>query len=280
MTLRERWQFVKTLVSLDTSGDFPRLVVHEKYEHKIKWVLRGLALVGIVVGGFSFSVWYYGVGVAILILAVQQFFERVLFEYTAIHVSAMPLRYDPEEWIGVAFAFAAKDGVPDMIGPAFRDRAYAEDILGVMRSWNYAEREDPNNYIRLSFVMENENDYAIYIYPSSRRPSTKKFFEDTEAESKDEKRGKRLMRLMIAMTFCKVFPRKNSLLPQFHERNQGTQPFLLTTFFKVEGGYSPLVDGAILKSSYKFVKREELAKADYEYGHGKRFIKRKSKRTS
>jgi hypothetical protein len=255
--------------------------VHEKYEQMIKWALRGLALIGIVIGGLSFSAWYYGVAVAILILGVQQFFERTLFEYTAIHVAAMPFRYDPKQWIGVAFAFSAGEkAVPDIVGPAFQDRAYAEEILSVIRSWNYSQDQDPHDFVRLSFIMEGLDDYSIYIYPARDRPSVQEFFDKYEAEAKEEKQGKRLMRLVIAMTFCKVFPRKHSLLPLFHERNLGKRPFLFTTFFKVEGGFTPLLHAAVLKSSYKFVARDKLTTADYEYGHGKHFIKPSPQRAS
>ena len=274
LTIRERWQFVKTLVSIEVKNGIPRLVVHEKYEHLIKWVLRGLALIGVVIGGVSFNAWYYGVGVAVIILAIQQIFERVLFEYTAIHVAAMPSRYDPAQWLGIAFAFSSNGRAPDIVGPAFQDRTYAEEIQSVIRGWNYGQDEDPSDFVRLSFVIEDADHYSAYIYPAPRRPSVQKFFDEYEAEAKEEKHGKRLMRLAISMTFCKLFPRQNSLLPQFHQRNQGTRPFLFTTFFRVDGRYSPLMDGAILKTAYKFSNRGTLTKSDYEFGHGKLFKKR------
>ena len=211
---------------------------------------------------------------------MQQFFERTLFEYTAIHVSPMPFRYEPKQWIGVAFAFSADGEAPDIVGPAFQDRAYAEEISSVIKSWNYGQDEDRNDFIRLSFIIEGPDDYSIYIYPARNRPSVREFFENYEVEAKEDKQGKRLMRLVVFMTFSKVFPRKNSLLPRFHERNLGTRPFLLTTFFKVEGGYAPLLDAAVLKSVYKFADRDKLTKADYEYAHGKHFIKPSSRRAS
>ncbi len=177
LTFRGRWQFVKTLVSIEVKGGIPRLVVHEKYERSIKWALRGLAVIGIAIGGLSFRAWYYGVAVAILILGVQQFFERTLFEYTAIHVSPMPFRYEPKQWIGVAFAFSADGKAPDIVGPAFQDRAYAEEISSVIKSWNYGQGEDRNDFIRLSFIIEGPDDYSIYIYPARNRPSVQEFFE-------------------------------------------------------------------------------------------------------
>jgi hypothetical protein len=276
LTLRDRWGFVKTLVSVEWKHGIPRLVVHEKYEKPVKWILRGLALIGVLAGALSFSAWFEGVILAIAILGVQQFFERSLFEYTAIHVTALPSRYDPEQWLAVAFAFSSDGKAPDMVGPAFRDKSYAEEILGIMRSWNYAEPEDEHDYIRLSFILEGPDDYAMYIYPAPHRPSSDEFFGDYEKEeAKGDRRGKRLMRLAISMTFCKLFPLKNSLLATFRMRNRGQRPFFLTTFYKVEGGYSPLIDGAVLKFGYKFKNRGNLTKDDYELSHGKRFIKPK-----
>jgi hypothetical protein len=265
---------VKTLFSIEMKHGVPRLVVHEKYEKATKWVLRGIAAIGIAISALAFSHWYVGVVIAILILAIQQFFERTVFEYTAIHVSAMPRRYDPAQWLAVAFAFSADTSYPDIIGPAFKDKAYAEEILRVIRSWNYEQDEDEEDYIRLSFILENADDYSIYIYPATNRPSAREFYGKYEEESKATKQGKRLMRLSILMTFCKIFPRKGSLLPRFHERNRSGRPFLLTTFFQVGAGYSPLTEEAVLKSHYKLTTRELLSKDAFEFAHGKRVMKK------
>jgi len=242
--------------------------VHEKFERGIKWLLRGIAAVGIVISGFSFQAWYIGVGVAILILIVQQVFERTLFEYTAIHVAPMPTHYDRAQWAGVGFAFSESGQEPDIVGPAFEGRDYAEEILSLIRSWNYGRDEDPDDFVRLSFIIEDSESYSVYFYPASRRPSAKRFFDEYEAESKEGKHGKRLMRLSIAMTFCKSFPREGSLLPLFDWRNNSTGPFLFTTFFKSGDRFIPLVDGAILKFRYKHCGRSELTKIDHEFMHG------------
>jgi hypothetical protein len=174
----------------------------------------------------------------------------------------------------VAFAFSADGTRPDIVGPAFRDKEYAEEILRVIRSWNYEEDIDDQDYIRLSFIMENSDNYAIYIYPAKNRPSTEEFFKEYEEESKETKHGKRLMRLVIAMTFCKIFPRKGSLLPTFHQRNKSGRPFLITTFFQAKSSYSPLIDGAVMKHHYKLTDRELLTKADYELSFGKLHLKK------
>lgn len=84
---------MKTLLTIEVKHGVPRLVVHEKYEKSVKWILRSIAGVGIVISALAFKHWYIGVLLAVLILLIQQFFERTIFEYTAIHVSAVPARY-------------------------------------------------------------------------------------------------------------------------------------------------------------------------------------------
>jgi hypothetical protein len=276
LSLREKWRFFASMFSIDKSRRVPRLVLHEKFEGWVKWTLRAFALIGVVVGGVSFHAWYYGVGIAILILAVQQLFERVLFEYTAIHVAPMPRRYEAGQWISMVFLYSPDPEAPIILGPAFKEREYAREILDVLRSWNYGKEEDPNDYIRLSFIMEAPEEYSVYLYPAPRRPSVGEFFDKFEAESREVKPGKRLMRLEVRMTFCKIFPRENSLLPAVHRRLQGKEPFLLTTFFKSEKGYEPLLDGAVLKFGYKFAERSALTSSDYESRHLKEWRRQKN----
>jgi hypothetical protein len=273
LTFRERWQFVKSLFSVEIRRGIPRLILHEKYERTVKWALRAFALVGIIIGGVSFSAWYYGVAAAIGILAVQQFFERSVFEYTAILVTPMPFKYVPDQWISMAFGFARNRGNPDLVGPAFQDKSYAQEILDVMRSWNYQRPEDAENYIQLSFILEPNDQYSTYIYPSTRRPSSEKFFKDYENQQAIGKQGKRLMRLIFFFVFCKMFPlESDSLFLRFHERNSGLGPFLLTTFFQEGDSYTPLVDGAVLKFEYKCKRRDHLVKGEYEFMHGKKVM--------
>src|SRR5208283_1949006 len=105
LTIRQRWGFLKTLASVEMKRGIPRLIVHEKLERTVKWVLRGLADLGIVLSAVSFKAWYYAVGVSLVILGVQQFLERAIFEYTAIHVRPMPARVQSDQWLGVGFGF-------------------------------------------------------------------------------------------------------------------------------------------------------------------------------
>jgi len=274
LTLRQRWGFIKTLVSVEIKRGIPRLIIHEKFERAVKWVLRVLAAVGIAVSAVSFRAWYYSVGVAIVILVVQQFLERTVFEYTAIHVRPMPSRIEADQWTGVGFGFSPDGSRPDFVGPIFRDRRYAEEIMAVIQAWNYHEREDKNGHIHLSFIIEPTGDYSIYFYPASHRPSEDKYFDDYERETQKDKPGKRLQRIVMGVVFCKSFAlNSDSLLPQFHARNLGSRPFLFTTLFETGSSYEPLLGSAIMKFTYKFAKREELTSADYEHGHGKRVMK-------
>lgn len=262
----------RSLVSVEIHGGIPNLVLHEKYERKVKFVLRLLMGVGILVSVLTIPVWYLSLAVALLLVGIELFLESTVFEYTSIYVMPMPtFTYDPEQWVGMGYAFAQDTGDLDLVGPAFKDHSYAMEFLMLLRRWNYEENDDNANNIHLSFILEKESQYAAYLYPDLRRQSASKFFDEIEEKSYKEKPGKRHQQLVVLFTFCKLFPfSSSSNLNVFHSRHNGKGPFLLTTFVQQGTRYEPLLDPEpIIKLEYKYKRRADLEPGENEYSHGK-----------
>ena len=131
---------LKSLISIKWEKHLPRLVLHEKYEKKVKWTLRILASSGILSSIVAFPVWYMGLSLAVLLFLIEQFFERAIFQYTSIYMQPMPdFKYDPDEWKAMSYAFP-QDPDPRMlnvVGCTFRTSDYARKFFTLLKSWNY-----------------------------------------------------------------------------------------------------------------------------------------------
>lgn len=262
----------RSFVSIELHSNIPRFVLHEKYEGKVKWTLRLMTALGIVLSLISIPVWYLSLAVALVLLALERFLQRTVFHYTSIYVMPMPtFTYDPEQWVGMAYAFAQQEGDPDIVGPAFRQRWYAVEFLNLLRRWNYENPEDHTNNIHLSFILEKQPKYAVYLYPNLRRQSASSYFDQVEERMRTKKPGKRHQQLVVAMTFCKLFPfSPSSQLTISHNRHHCKGPFLLTTFVQEGSSYAPVFDPEpIMKFEYKHERRDKLTLGEREYMHGK-----------
>ena len=71
----------RTLIRFEWKKFYPALIVHEKYENIVKWILRSIAFVGIALSVVSIPIWFISLGIALLILGVEKFFEKIIFEY-------------------------------------------------------------------------------------------------------------------------------------------------------------------------------------------------------
>ena len=276
-----KWKIsLKSLISMRWQNHLPRLVIHEKYEKFVKWFLRILTLFGIVSSVIAFPIWYISLSFAAVLFLIEQFFEKSIFQYTSIYVQPMPdFKYDPEEWKGMAFAFP-QDTDPkllNVVGCAFSSKEYAHKFFKLIKAWNYNKIEDKDNNICLSFIVEDEREYSVYLYPSAERETVDQFFQEAEESQKVDKHGKEHQQLVVQMVFCKIFPYgANSQLKMFIKNQVLDRPFWLKPFIMKENGQIEMIhnEEPILKYHYKFKNRHELHKSEYEYQHGKNVMKK------
>jgi len=268
---------IKSFISIRWHKFLPRLIIHEKYEKLVKWILRILTLIGIISSAFTLY-WYFSLTVAIVLVLVEQFFERAIFQYTTIYVQPIPdFEYKSEEWKGMIFGYP-EDGnknFPKLIGLGFKTEEYAKKFFNLLKQWNYNDLLDKNNNICLSFIIENEKEYSTYLYPNLRRETIGKFFTFTKRSSRLEKYGKEQLELIFNIIFCKLFPfGLNSRLKLFMDRYEEGEPYILDAYIFDKNKIREIPEiNPIEKYHLKYKKRIELTKDEIEFSHGEMVMK-------
>jgi hypothetical protein len=185
----------------------PRLVIIDKFERPVKYALWFVTAVAIISSVFVFSRWYYALACAIVLFAIQQFLQRVVFQYVSIFIQPLPtFEFDVADWTGMAYGFPEKRGaVPDIVTPAFRTAEIAKQFMELLRSWNSGENADPEDNIQISLVFESEDKYRCFIYPNPQRARVREFYESLE-NSSAKPLGKEHLQLVMQVMFMRTFP--------------------------------------------------------------------------
>jgi len=280
-----KWRIsLKSLIWFKWQNHLPRLVIHEKYERHVKWILRILAIIAIGSSLLVFETWYLRLSLAIVLFLIEQFFERSIFLYTSIYVQPLPsFTTESEKWTDMCFAYPInpESNELNVVGPVFSDREYAHNFFNLLRDWNYQQSEDKDNNICLSFVIENDIQYSVYFYPSLKRKTIASFFKAAEEHQKYDKYRKEHQELVMQMIFCKVFRYGKGLgLRRFLQIQSEDKPFWLKPFIiKADRTFEVIwEEEPILKYHFKCRRRNELNKNEVEYQHGKHVIKDKLKK--
>jgi len=267
-----KWKIsLKSLVSVRWHNHLPRLIIHEKYENHVKWTLRILFFAGIGLSLFVFTP-YLAFLIAVLIALTGLFFQKAIFQYTTIYIQPMPdFEYDPKEWKGMVFGFATSPELLNFVGCAFSTEKTAHNFFQLLKSWNYYNNEDKDNNICLSFILENEREYSVFLYPNRNRKTVEDYFQKVEELRKYEKYGKKHQQLVMHRNFFNTFPYgQNSQLKQFIEKQSSNCPFWLKCFVIEEDGQPKWIsEDAILKFHFILKKREDIKKSEEEYHHKK-----------
>lgn len=282
--LRNKFIFWKrkqfSLIKIDRKKK--RLILHEKYERLVKWTLKVIFVIGIIMSIISIA-WYFSLILTLFWGVLEYLLKKTGFMFTTLFIQPIPTPEDLKKanWYANLFGFV-QGGVADkkfLIGISFKDKEAGEKVFKCISAWNNMEQVDMKNNINLSFIVENDKDYSTYIYPSVNREVIRKF------ESKIKKKGKDHNNLIYTLIMCKVFPYgKNSHFYKFKEEYQNYslftlngepqkyKPFTLKGFYFSNGGMIPLANPSIEKFHLKIKNREDLTKEDLEYEHGK-FVK-------
>ena len=265
----------RTLITLRWERRLPCLVIHEKYEKLTKRLLRILALIGIVSSiGLLPVVWYLNLIFVIIIVAVEQLFERAIFKYTIIYFQPLPkFKWSiAEEWVGMGFVYrdVREEPVPNVVGPVFKIESCAHEFFVLLREWNYDEREDRDNNVCLSFIYDNTGGYYTFIYPNLARHTIQDTYSEIKEAHKFNKFEKEAEGLVVQYTFCRYFPTGTySQLDAFVQRHPKGQPFWLQPFIQRPNKPIDILFGEepILKFHVKIKHRRELDQHEVEYQH-------------
>lgn len=245
-----------------------RLHVHEKFEKYVKWTLRILLFVGIGTSVVSFQVWYLNLLLAIALVIIEQFLERAIFIFTTIFVTPIPESYKPEDWKGIVWGIPLdeNDTRSFIVAPLFNNRESAERIFKCLKSWNYDQDKDFTENILISAIIENKDEYSIYMYPGTERVSLKQWVEQVKKERPDREHQGLVMQIM----FCKKFRYSGSNFEAFKSKYINGKEFIFMPYYVEDGRAVPFRElGYILKNRLKIRMRSELTEKDLEFEHGK-----------
>lgn len=259
-------------------GRFPKLVLHEKHEGKVKWSIRTLTGVGVATSLVSLPT-EIGFPLAVGLVLVDVFLERTLFYYTSLYITAFPdFKYEPDKWLAMVYVSFGPP-TPDsdkIVGLVFSDKEYAKNFFNLLRAWNNGSSEDTENNIQLSFVTD-EDIYYVYLYPSIEKVSIKKTFAKIKRQGRLKKYGKEHFGIVMQMIICHEFETAGIYaLGEFTNHHPNGRHFLLGAFF-ANGQNQPVPIHEIepiSKLNYKSKVRGDLTEEDFELAHWKRMIAR------
>lgn len=230
--------------------------------------------IGLLSSLLSFSI-PLSFALALCLLLLEQFIERIVFTYAIMYVQPMPdFTYDPREWAGMGYAFPrdqSDEKKLNVVGPAFRTEEFAEKFFGLLRTWNYNDEVDQEDNVCVSFIIEEDSEYTVYIYPNKDRPSAKSFWEEIEKKLNASEQTRKYDRLLIQFKFVHSFPlhEGSSLFNMFRETQQAERPFWFQPFlFKEDGQIEMLHIKPILKFHWTIKERSEVTPGEIEFRSG------------
>lgn len=261
-----------TLVRIEWRKWYPALVIHEKFEKIVKWILRGVAFVGIVTSVFSIKEWYLSLGLSLLIFLVEQFFERTIIEYTAM-VFQPPPDFEVEygQWKTNGFMIPKERTGMGLarFGPSYLNEEYAVKFFNYLRSWvNDSSNDDKENCLVVSLVIEPNEKYTTYFYANLGRKRLDYMFKAIENSSKLEKYGKRQQNFIAQLFYWHTLDFKDGYyIKQFLEFQKSNDPFYFTPSVIQPFGLPPkyLFDCSIRKYHLKVSDRQDIKPNEPEF---------------
>lgn len=265
---------LNTLIRVSWRFPFPRIHIHEKFEKEVKWILRGLTIIGIGTSILTLEpIQSFGLSIGLLLL--EQFFEKIIFEYTIFIVQPFPhFKVEYDQWVTNGYLFPAnaevkkKYNLLNHFGPAYKDKEYALKFFTYLASWNLGGTDDKDDNICLSFVLEKDNLYTTYLYANPKRKWLDEMFNEYKESVKFEKYGKVQQSMVMQMIYWKSLELVDgSLFPIFTETQSQQGDFYFMPFYMDKERPVPIEEIKILKHNYRLRKRADLTKADIEYHH-------------
>lgn len=261
----------------DFKGGLPRLYLHEKQEKVVRWSLRILTGVGIILSVFSLP-WYFSLSFSLGLVVLAWFIERTLFYYTSMYVSPLMLDYDPDKWVGMVAVSIGEPTDPEskkIVGIWLQDEDYARRFFEHLH--NVTGRVDgQQGDLRLTFIVD-EDMYYVFLYSDLQRKAFTSFAERVKSENLLTKYGKEHFPLIMSQIICHGFETtKGFALGMFLDTHPTDEEFLLAPYVgSINFPPRPAASAEPIKmTSYKFKLPHELTQDDFEYLHWHKVVKR------
>jgi hypothetical protein len=195
----------------------PRLKVQEKHEVRVRWAIRVLTVIGILISVFTFSAWYYALCVSVGLFILNQILEKMIFTYTIMIVQPMPNKWKSEAW---SMMIVGKFNDRYVLAFGFNEKDVAIDFFDTILYWNNKKLTNNDN-INISLVLEDKDNYSVHVYPNVASEFVLNAMDKTKEHSKYDKFGKEQTNLVMQIDICKVFPNGPqsafNILKNFHK---------------------------------------------------------------
>jgi hypothetical protein len=273
------------VIRLETkTKKIPLFVISAKYEVYVKWILRFLTFVGIIVSICTFK-WFVSISISILLVIIERVLETVVFQVISIYVQPIP-EWDNNQWLSMVY-YKIQDA--KHVGILIQTEDQAKKLHECIKQWNYGKFVDREDNIKLTFVIENDGSYVVFLYPSHERRSIKAFSEQVEYEMFKKSESKNLQQIVVSITFCKPFPYQTGhFLQQFVREYQQNTPYALGVYYLTQsipelsegkpfvikssnGKVKSVGERPFIKFHVKIKDAGELTNKDYEY-HYRRLV--------
>ena len=263
---------LRSVIRIEWRKYYPKLIVHERFESYVKWTLRILTAIGILTSFLTLPYWA-GIIMTFVLFGVEQFIERVLFEYTILVIQHLPrFQFDPKEWYTNGYLLLSPEvpndgGYLNYFGPVFKSKEYAENFISYLSTWNRNEKDDKDNNIIISFILEPNHQYTTYFYANSQRKWLNEIFEREKEKKKLDKYGKQAQEYVMQTIFCKTIPlTKDMFFYKFRDQQKQNEPFNFCTFVQDENNnLIPIDNFKIVKYHFTIRGRWNLNENDAEY---------------
>lgn len=200
------------IFSIEWQNGLPRFRMPDKFERPVRWTVRVLTAIGILLSYPVFNNWRITMLVAVALVGLQQFLERTIFEFMLMYIEPMPdFELAVKRWTGMGHAFPDSSHgqdtsrMLDVIGPVFDSEEYARKVFDLFRQWNYDSNDDTDNNICVSFIFESDSFYSLYIYPNKERRSVVDFFEKGTVEYRKRTPHNQPKKLIVQIVMLRGF---------------------------------------------------------------------------
>lgn len=259
-------------VSVQKKGWFPQVILHERFKPFLRAVKIALTLIGLVSAFFLFQSVFVSFLFGLAIYLLSKFFEKLIFSYNILYVHSLPdFEIQPEKWLGAFFGYAEDPRNPNhipMVGWIISDPDYAKRVHSLLLRWSYGKLKDEENNIRASVIVDDNNEYIFFCYPSLERKKVAQFYESVEKERKKRSLTDihhKQMAMLIFGKRCQII--SNSYFPTFRQRYRDGFPYLFRLVVPGNDGQTREIAGLddFVLFNLKIKNRSELDRKDIEY---------------
>lgn len=238
----------------------PHLPIQSR--NTIKWFIRLLAAIGIVIGFISFPPHVGGV-IGVILPAITLLLERSQFVAHILHVMPFPSDYLLQKRIGSVWGTTDyKNQERIFFGQIFETKKAAQEAYRLFKSWNFDKYIDTENNIVIRIVREDLDRYTILLHPGER--GIKEYWQESVKSTYGKRVNARVSILYFwFITYADYWgkPKMLSIVESFKE----SKSILLNAFYVNDGQVEAIAKRHLVVSKIIFKDRKDIKEDDLEF---------------